>query len=198
MQLSVKADFKDVQRKLDGLRKDIATKVMVQTINRTMDQAKTSMVKQITSEYNVKSSYVRDRLRIRRASFSQGLFQASASLIGTGKRSANMIAFLNGKPTKSGALRFKVRKGAGRSSINGAFVGNKGRTVFRRVPGTTMASRSKYAGTKHAQQIEPVQTIDVPQMFNAKRVNQVVLGVIRQRFSAVFDQQMRYYLERMK
>ena len=95
-------------------------------------------------------------------------------------------------------VSFKIKKGGPRKTIPGAFLINEGKTVMIRVPGTTMGSRSKYAGTKHAQQIKALQTIDVPQMFNTKRINAKVLRFIEDKFPAIFANEARFYTERFK
>jgi hypothetical protein len=64
------------------------------------------------------------------------------------------------------------------------FVGNKGRTVFRRT------------GPKRLP-IEPVRTIDVPQMFNQRRINKIVRDVMQQDFARILTSEARYYARRL-
>jgi hypothetical protein len=201
MQLSIKTNFPDVQKKLQRLRSDIADKALPMAVNRTMDQARTAMQREITGTYNLKAAYVRQRLAIRRAVFKGNSLSFTASLLGTGKRSANLVAFLARKAPNNGRkggpqVGFRIRKGGAISRVPGAFIGNKGRTVFLRVPGTKMASR-RWSG-KHGEQIKPVQTVDVPQMFNQRRINAAVVRVLQQRFPEVFEQQVRFYASRMR
>jgi hypothetical protein len=59
-------------------------------------------------------------------------------------------------------LRFVFKRGSSGKVIEGAFVGNKGRTVFRRVGKARLP-------------IEPVRVIDVGQMFRSKKVSGRVL-----------------------
>ena len=145
MQFSIKTNFPDVQRQLSALRDDVRSKVLASAMNKTVEQARTQMIREITAEYNVTSTYVRDRLRIKRASFKGGALGIEAALIGgDGKRrSANVIRFGEQvvtlaqarKRAKDGTLsqlRFKIRKSGGKRIIRGAFIGNKGRTVFIR------------------------------------------------------------------
>ena len=79
-------------------------------------------------------------------------------------------------------LRVKVKRGSTKP-LPGAFIGNKGRTVFRRV------------GKKRLP-IEPVQTIDVAQMFNTRRINEVVLATINARLPEIFEREAAFYLQR--
>jgi hypothetical protein len=195
MKLSIKTDFADVQRAIKALPAHLQDRVMVRTINRTMDQAKTAMVREIRSEYAVTAGYVRERLVVRRARVTSSGLQAEAVLAaGNGRqRAANVIAF-TARQVKGG-VSIKVRRSGGRKLIRGAFIGNKGRTVFARQAGTTMASRSKYRGSAHAERIGPVSTIDVPQMFNARRINGAVVRVIEQKLSEVAAREIRFALQ---
>ncbi len=193
MKLSIKTDFSDVQRAIKALPAQMADKVMFRTLNAVVAQARTAMVREIRTEYAVTASYVRDRLVVRRARLVGARVDAEAELRASSpgrKRSANVIAF-TAREVKAG-VSVKIRRSGGRKVITGAFIGNKGRTVFARVPGTTMGSRTKYRGSQHAEQIKPVQTIDVPQMFNAQRINGAVVRVIESRLRDVFARELAY------
>lgn len=209
MELKVDVDFRQVQADLDRLEEDIGARALASAVNRTMDLAQTEMVRQITSEFAVTREYVKQRLRIRRASYRQGVYSIAAELVsGDGKRrAANVIAFVErsvtlaegrrrAKAGTQGQLFVQIKRQGGKKPIKGAFIGNKGRTVFERVQGTTMASRAKYAGSKHAEEIRPVQTIDVPQMFNTRRLNRIVVDRMRERFPEVFAREARFYVQR--
>lgn len=190
MHLSIKTNFPEVQKQLDRLHKDLADKAVVMAVNRTMNVARTAMQREITSRYNLKAAYVRQRLAIRRASFKAGRLSFAASLLGTGKRSANLVAFLARKAPNNGRrggpqVGFRIRKGGAISRVPGAFIGNKGRTAFRRTGSARLP-------------IEALQTIDVPQMFNQRRINAAVVKVIQERFLSVFEQQVRFYASRMR
>jgi len=196
MQISIKTNFPQVQRKLDGLQADLRDIVLVSTINKTLDQAQTSMVREITAEFNVKAAYVRQRLRIRRAS-TKGRFTIAGSLIGGSSnrgRSANIIAFVERVVTlaegrrraKAGTqnqLFVKVKRVGPKKPLKGAFIGNQGRTVFIR------EGKSRLP-------IKPVQVIDVAQMFNTKRINAKVVATMKDRFPTNFDREARYYVAR--
>ena len=196
MLLTVKTNFPDVERALSRLRADVQNKALSSAINKTMDFASTTMVRQITSEFNVKAAYVRERLRIRRA-VSLGSGSLTAALIG-GKsdrgRSANIIAFVENKVTlaegrrraKAGTQRslfVKVKRASAPRALKGAFIGNKGRTVFRRTG-------------KERLPIEPVQVIDVAQIFNTKRINTQVVQAITKRFPVIAEREIRFFVDR--
>ena len=75
-------------------------------------------------------------------------------------------------------LGFMIRRDGGLKQIPGAFIGNAGRTIFRRVAGTVMDSRSKYEGTKHGQKIEPMQVIGFSQMFSSRKITDRIMSKI--------------------
>lgn len=182
MLINIRTNFPDVARQLGRLQDDMAGQVLARSINRTMDIAKTAMSKEIRSEFNVSAAYVRDRLRIKRAFSKAGQFTVSADLIGgDGKRrSANVIAF--GARKAAEGVSVLIRKGQ-RKTIKGSFIGNKGRTVFRRVGKARLP-------------IEPVRTIDVGQMFNTRRINAAVVAAMDMRFPVIFQRELRFALSR--
>lgn len=208
MLISIKTNFPEVQRSLDRLQSGVREQALVSAINKTLDQAKTAMVRGITSEFNVKAAYVRERLRVIRASKKGGPFTIVGTLQGGSdrKRSANIIAFVERstslaqakKRKKAGTLNqlfVKIKRGSGAKPLKDAFIGNKGRTVFKRVPGTKMASRSRWSGSA-AEQIAPVQVIDVGQMFNTRRINSVVVNTMKAKFPQVFAREAAFYVNR--
>lgn len=194
--ISIKTNFPDVQRQLAQLRDDVGARALTSTVNKTVDQAKTEMSRQIRNEFNISAAKVRDALVVHGATYKNGIFAIEASLESPAKRgrSLNVINF-GARPAPMG-VSVQIKKGGARAVIPGAFIGNQGRTVFIRVPGTTMASRSRYAGTKHAQEIAPVQTIEVAQMFNTRRVNARVIAFIESKLPALFDHEVQFYLDR--
>ena len=99
----------------------------------------------------------------------------------------NLIAFHTGggRTLKSGKrqqLRFKIRRDSGNKQITGAFIGNKGRTIFIREG-------------KGRLPIKAVNTIDVVQMFNVKRINLAVRETLLAGLEANFDRELRVVLE---
>jgi hypothetical protein len=194
MKLTISTNFPTVTTAMATMREDIGRQALARAMNRTLDQARTRMQREITSEFNVSAGYVRERLSVRRA-FGGGRLEISASLIGGkgSKRSANIIAFVEKSVTLAQArkrakdgtlqvLRVKVKRGSTKP-LPGAFIGNKGRTVFKRV------------GKKRLP-IEAVRTIDVAQMFNTKRINEVVLAAINAKLPEIFEREAAFYLQR--
>lgn len=179
MQISIKMEgLESLKRALTMTEKEI-DKATVMGINKTATKAKTEMKRAISSEYMVTQREIAPRLSIRKAKRGsiQAWLEPFASPSKPGARSMNLIHFLEKKVTlaegrrrkKSGTqnqLRFKIKRVGGLKTIKGAFVGNKGRTIFKR-------------SGKGRLPIEGVQTIGVRAMFSTKKINNRVIAKIR-------------------
>ena len=77
------------------------------------------------------------------------------------------------------------RRDGGMADMRPAFVGNDGRTVFRRTG-------------KDRLPIEPVQTIGVPQMFTSSKVQRTVRDCISANFPRIFEAELRYRMATVK
>lgn len=181
--LNITANFADVQKRLDAMRDDVAAKALARAVNRTLEQARTAMSREIRAEFNISRSKVDQSLVIRRASPRAGVYAIEGRLESPTKRgrSLNLINF-DARPTSKG-VTVKIKKGGPRKLIKGAFIANQGRTVFIR----TGKSRLP---------IEARQTIDVAKMFNTRRINARVVQFMRTRFADIFEREARFYTER--
>lgn len=189
--ISIRNNFPAVAAQLDRLGLDVGNKAVVRAINKTIDQGKTQMARQISQEFRVSVGTVKQRLRVYKASARGGSFRFVATLDATkgSGRSMNLIAFVTrGKVSKAstkrtgradlaGQLQFQIKRGGGKKAIKGAFIGNAGRTVFIRT------------GKKRLP-IRALNTIDVPQMFNTRRVNKVVKQIMLDKFPANFEREL--------
>jgi hypothetical protein len=195
--ISIRNNFPEVGARLDRLSRDVGNKAVARAINKTIDQGKTQMARQISSEFRLGVGKVKERLKVYKASARNGGFRLVATLEATrrGKgRSMNMIAFVTkaavskagakrmGRTDLAGQLQFQIKRGGGKKSIKGAFIANKGRTVFIRT------------GDKRLP-IEAISTIDIPQMFNTRRVNKVVKQLMIDKFPAYFERELRAVLK---
>ena len=197
--INVKSNIDQVIRDLQAKIPRVVEQAQVSALNKTADGAKTRMVRAISATYKIDQRTVRERLFIARASRKGGA-TFSASLIGSGKRSMNVIHFLEKKVTlaegkrrrKGGTLtqlRFEIKRGkkvtiAGQFG-HGAFIGNDGRTVFER------RGKSRLP-------IEPVQTINIPGMFNSRKNIGEVQAWINENFPRIFRHELAYYMGRTK
>jgi hypothetical protein len=196
----------DVQRRLAKISRELAPQVIQPALNKVVDKARAEATRAITAEYAVKAADVRNSVNIRRA--GGGRLEVTLEVFGSPSRrgrSMNLIRFLavaqaamkavrvkGKKVTKADLaqigrqLGFLIRRDGGIKTIPGAFVGNKGRTVFIRVPGKQMASRSGRL-TKHTEAIAPLQVIGFSQMFSSRRILERVLKRIREEMPVEID-----------
>jgi hypothetical protein len=181
MQLSITTNFPDVQRKLAALQDDIARKATARALNRTVEQAKTAMSKEIRQEFVLPAAKVNAALRIRRAQAAAGLINLQAMLESPAKRGRSLnLANFGARQTKKG-VSFKVKRAGSRVVIPGSFLINGGKTLMIRVG-------------KQRMPIKALQTIDVAQMFNTKRINAKVINTIKARFPVIFEREAAFYL----
>jgi len=186
MKLTISTNFPDVQRRLESLRKDVAERATARAVNRTLELGRTEMSRAIREEFNLSASKVREKLQVRRAAFKAGLLSIEGELLSRDpsnkRRAINLINF-GARETKQG-LTVKIKRAGGRViAAKRGFIGNKGRTAFTRV------------GDKRLP-IRPLQTIDVPQMFNTRRINSKVTAFLQRRFPEVFAREVAFYLQR--
>lgn len=196
--IDIKTNFPAVAAQLRKLPTDVGNKAMARALNRVIDTGRSRMAREISGEFNLPSSKVRERLDVRRASASGNAIRLSATLEASRRmrgRSMNVIAFLERsvslaearRRAKSGTLkdlRFRFKRTGGAKRIQGAFIGNQSRTVFRRVG-------------KGRLPIQAVSTIDVPQMFNTRRLNEHVRKVMLERFEREFTREAAFYLSKV-
>lgn len=184
MKLTISHNFVDVQKRIEALHTDIASQATARALNRTVGQAKTAMSREIRSEFNMSASTVNQALMIKRARVKAGVFELEAELTSIskrGKRSLNLAHF-SAKQTKKG-VTFKIKRDGPRKLIPGAFLINKGKTVMIR------EGRSRLP-------IKAIQTIDVTQMFNTKRINAKVVTMIKNKFPEIFEREAKFYADR--
>ncbi len=191
--------IEEVQSKLNELSGTMQAKVIGPAINKVAEKARTEVARAIPEAYAVKAGEVRNSITLRKA--GAGNLQATVQIFGSTRRigrSMNLIHFLAAVQIAGKAMRtrgakvnkksldalhdqigFLIKRAGGIKKIAGAFIGNDGRTVFRRIAGTVMESRKRYAGTKHAEQIEPLQVIGFSQMFRSRKIIDRVLEKIK-------------------
>ena len=203
MGISVRADFSQALRKLEQLPDKVQEKAVIATINRVAAKAKTEMKRQIGAEFNLKSTDINAQLRVSKANKSQTLVQAVLSsfgkrrghtsrnvmmfdarqVVGTGRPKAVRVQFKDGSwrtltIREGGGVSVNIKRNGGRKLIPHAFIANKGRTVFIRNEDGT---------------IKGVETIDIPNMFNTKRIYANVLEKIRTDLIAETDRSLKFF-----
>lgn len=187
IKLQIKADFKDIQARLERLSDDVQRRVVPAALNKVAAKAKSEMASQIAGEFNIKRSEVNSNLSINRAKrgFEYWEVTLSGNLRNRRGRGFNLIRFVEKKVTlsergrrarsgRANQIGFQIRKTGGKKFITGAFIGNNGRTVFQRIG-------------KERLPIKALTTIDVAQMFNTQRINKKVIDRISSELPIEFD-----------
>lgn len=188
IRMSVKADLAAVRGELRRIDRGLRERAIANALNRTGEMAKTAAARDITTAFNLQAQYVKGRIKIRRASARSGVLEVTLS--SPGKRSANLIRYAERRVTLATHRRrkrqgtqgvyVKIRRAGSYQLVKGAFIGNQGRTVFRRIG-------------KERLPIEALQAIDVPQaMFSDIGVANLKRAVAR-----VFPQRMAHEIQRL-
>lgn len=184
MKVEIKLNDRDVKRMLARLNTEAGELAVKRTINRTADQARTRMSREIRDEFALTKAKVDQKLHVQAARVEGGGLRFTGRLLSygeRGRRSINLIAFAARQSKRNRMLSAQILRAKGRIKVPGAFIGNQGRTVFRRV------GRERLP-------IKTVQVIDVPQMFNTRRINEKVLTFVRQKFPEVYQRELRFAL----
>lgn len=196
MQLTITTNFPQIQRQLETMRAEVANKAMASALNKTVAQAKTAMSREIRAEFNMSAARVSESLRITRATARAGRVYLEAALESKNKRgrSLNLINFMEKSTTLAqarkrakagtlGQLFVQIKRKGGKKPLGSAFIGNKGRTVFVRTGKARLP-------------IKALQTIDVSQMFNTRRVNAKVVQLIEARLPTIFANEARFFTDK--
>lgn len=201
--LKITVDSSGTMAMLSKLQRDIRPKALQPAINKVAAKAIAEINRAIPQEYAVKASEVRNAIIFRRASADK--IEAVITIFGsahTRGRSLNLIHFLaavqqagrafktrGAKATKKDLaaldqqLGFIIKKAGGIKKIDGAFLGNKGRTIFRRVG-------------KGRLPLEPVQVIGFSQMFNSRRINQRIIDKINTEMPVEIERALKMLMGR--
>jgi len=185
MEITVKIEgIKKLQKDLDRIQKGLSKRAIPMALNKTAAKARTEAHRAIREEYNITQKDVTKRLRVLKAGRRRHYAVLEPR---PGGRPYNVRRFTRAKrldPRRKRQLTFQIRRGK-RVQIHGAFIGNKGRTVFRRI------------GKKRLP-VEPVYTIGVTQMFGARRVRERVIARIRKELPVEMDRAVRQVLRKIK
>jgi hypothetical protein len=198
--ITVTTNLPDVRRSLGKLQQEVAT-IPARALNRVADLARVEMRRQITAEFNLAAAEVRRLVLTRRAKSTAGDRVEAMVFVQPRRgqaRSLNLARFIVGRKAvssqqvrrqlKAGALKplqVKVKKRGGAKPVQGAFVANAGRTVFRRAGDARLP-------------IKPVQTVDVGQMFNTRSINERVREFIDARLPTEVDRLTKLAVSRLR
>jgi hypothetical protein len=164
-----------VQRQLQRLAGPEMERATTMAINKVAAKAQTEADRAIRERFVIPRDQVRGSMVLIRARRGRMAIEAVLQIFGSPTRrgrSMNLVRFMersvtlaqHRKRAKQGdkQLHFKILRRSGLKTISGAFLGNKGRTVFRRTGDERLP-------------IEPVQVVGVGQMFNTRAIRERVL-----------------------
>lgn len=194
--IAIKVDvrgIREIQRSLARLPEELRGQAMAAALNKTADKGRAEVNRAIRAEFAISPEQVRNSLEVRRAGRAADRLQATISIFGSPSkrgRSAKVVRFLSGGRGRNVVavvqrgrrlLTYEFKRGGGLKLIPGSFVGNLGRTVFRRV------------GEKRLP-IEPVQVIGVSQMFTTERIRRRVMAKIERELGIEVDRAVKMVL----
>jgi len=204
--LTIKLEgFDELKRNLEGIRNGLGEQVATAALNKVGNKARTEMKRAISQEYNLNAAEVNSRLRLSNATKSNLSVTLDPFASSKKGRALNLIHFLAAVQAAGGVrkvrgikgvsksqlkqlgvqLGFLIKRAGGIKSLAGAFIGNHGRTIFIREG-------------KGRLPIKPLSTIDVPQMFSARKSIDRVTQVIQTELPIEFDRALKLLLDRYK
>ena len=189
--IAIKVDIRGmdaVKKELQRISSEIKRgQAIGAALNKTAQTARAEVNRAIVQRFAIKADEVRNSVYLRSARAKNNEFEAVIDIFGSPSRkgrSMNVVRFLaavqasaraykvrgsKAKKSELAALKkqlgFRFLRDGGLKQIPGAFVGNKGRTVFRRVG-------------KGRTPIEPVQMVGVSQMFSQRDIKARVMAKI--------------------
>ena len=173
MEIDIKLE--GIDKVVAKMRPDIYKKSLNKTLNDIGSKVKTQSTKAVRQRYNIKAKTVKDNMQVKRSRYSDLSF---ALHIASGRR--NIINF-GARQVKKG-VNVKVKKTSGVKLVKGAFIGNNGRTVFKRVKDKRLP-------------IKAIKTLSIPQMFN-KDIMQEVDKDASSNFNKRFKTNFEFYISK--
>lgn len=192
--IRIRDNFPEVAAQLKRLADDVGNKVLVRSLNATIDQGKTQMARTISQEFRIAVGTAKDQLKVSKASAKGGNVRFEVQLEATRPakgRGLNLIRFVTRIPKRTkkgtrGQVQLQIKRQGGRKTITGAFVATN-----RKTSGTALFVRT----SKSRYPIKTLTTIDIPQMFNTKRINAEVVQVMRDRFEKNFNRELNVVMQ---
>jgi len=198
VKIDIRTDFSAALRTLDGLSDKERRTAIARTLNRIGEQTKVAAVREIGRDFNLPRGDIVPLVRMRRASISaKGELAVTVFAANRRGRSLNVVRFVEKFVTLAMArrrrkdktlnrLRVQIKRGGGRKILGTPDWAAGLPFIATAKGGTFVAART---GKKRLP-IRAVQTIDVAQMFNTKRINAALLRDIRSKFPAELNRQL--------
>lgn len=177
MSVQIVFDDKKLKRFLDDVHNAAVKKALPSTLNRTIAKLRTRVKRRISQKTGVPQKQINDLIRVGKASPVR--LQASLSIR---SRTPNAIRF-GARETKK---HLTVRTFKKRQNIKTGFIGNKGRTAFRRQEGAKRLP------------IRPVFGPNVARAFGARKNMKTYQRYARIVLSKEFDARYQYFAQRIR
>ena len=176
--IDVKADVRRAQRQL-GNDRGAVTKAAARALTRTADQVRSAAVKELARETGLKQKDVRVALKRIRAK-PRNLISA---VVATG-RAVNLIRFTRQTREQARRAGGVIANAWGKKRLyRGSFIGNVGRTVFRR----TSAARLPIAA---------LHGPSIPREMAREKIAKHLKAVVRTRWPINFAADLKFFLNR--
>lgn len=179
--IDVRHNIREAAANMAKLKDQLQDRAIGAAVRKTVDKARAEMTRQITGEFNIKARDVRSQLKIYYGRAGGVVKVAKLEAFGRrrGNSSRNVMLFA-ARQAKKG-VSVAIKRSSGRKVIAGAFIANQGRTVFIREGKSRLPIRG-------------VETIDIPQMFNTRRINEAVVKKIQADFPVELSRAISMFL----
>ena len=177
MSVTVEFNAPRAKRFFDDVHKAATKKALPSTLNRTGQKVKTRVKRRISQKTGVSQKAIQDLIRIRKASAISPVFALSIR-----GRTPNAIRF-GAKETKK---HLTVRTFRKTQQIKTGFIGNKGRTAFKREENAKRLP------------IRPVYGPNVKRAFGAKKNMAVYKRYARIVINQEFQKRYEFFASRIK
>lgn len=174
IQLDIKSDLDRMVKNLSRDQKEKVPKALNSTINKVATTIRKEGVQELSKETGIKQKNIRQQVVIRKSNFNT----LSATIKASGSH-PNLIRF-NAKQTKKGVSAAPWKK---RRVFPGSFIGNQGRTVFKRVGKSRLPIKPLF-GPSIPREFIRDKTI---KLFNTTGIN---------RFREVFPRELKFQLSK--
>lgn len=192
-----KVELKGLDKVLAILHPDVYKKAMATTLNRVGTHLKKITVEEVRQTYNVKNGSLKEKLEEQKA--NTGRLVWSMEVPKTKK--LNLMSYM-GTRKVSGGLSISVIKGK-RTILKHAFIGNKGKTVFERIPDTQMKDKTtkyshyKNGNRKKREKIRAMVGLSPSQMISEK-LKDKKLEEAEKKIPDEFKHQFNFYIGNIK
>lgn len=177
MKVDVRSNIAEVQRALNATRLEVGNKAAVRAINKVAITVRAEASKDIRAVYNITATTAKSNIKIKRAIPSN----PQATITATGRR-LPLLAFAARQTSKG--VSVKVLVAGARKVVQHAFI----ETAHSGIRGVLLRTgASRYP-------LKFLTSLGVAQAFGAKKVQEMLQQVVRERFPVVYRQELKFAL----